>query len=176
MILVTVGMHGQPFDRLVRAADGLAAIVSETVLIQRGASRCPPISSASFDFTDEASMAAYLSSARVVVAHGGAGSILEAMDARKPLVLVPRLKRFGECLDDHQVELVQALAEQGRAVVVMNPSAERLRVAIERAGQLTGPAADAGGLQRALRAWLTCRSQEPKARGPKSLLDRRWGG
>jgi UDP-N-acetylglucosamine transferase subunit ALG13 len=160
-------MHVQPFDRLVRAADGLAAIVRELVLIQRGASRYTPTSSSSFDFTDEASMATFLSTARVVVAHGGAGSILEAIGAGKPLVLVPRLKRFGECLDDHQLELVEALAGQGRAVAVVDPTAERLHAAIEKTGQLTGCAAGAGDLQRALRAWLTHRSREPETRGLK---------
>lgn len=174
MILVTVGMHSQPFDRLVRAADGLATIASETVLIQRGVSRYATTSSASFDFTDELGMAACLSGARVVVAHGGAGSILAALGAGKPLVLVPRLKRFGECLDDHQLELVEALAEQGRAVAVMDPSAERLWQAIEGASQLSGPGAGAGGLQCGLCAWLARYSQQPKARGIRSLLGRRW--
>jgi len=176
LILVTVGMHSQPFDRLVRAAAGLVAIVDETVLIQRGVSRHAITSSPSFDFTDEASMAAHLSEARVVVAHGGAGSILEALGAGKPLVLVPRLKRFGECLDDHQLELVQALAEQGRAVAVLDPSAEHLWAAIEDASQLNRPRPGTGGLQQGLCAWLAHRSQGPKARGTRSFLGFRWGG
>jgi UDP-N-acetylglucosamine transferase subunit ALG13 len=36
MILVTVGMHDQGFDRLVRAADELAAQIEEQVFIQYG--------------------------------------------------------------------------------------------------------------------------------------------
>jgi beta-1,4-N-acetylglucosaminyltransferase len=176
MILVTVGMHSQPFDRLVRAADGLGTIVSEPVLIQRGASCCATTSSQSFDFTDEVNMAAWISRASVVVAHGGAGSILEALGAGKPLVLVPRLKRFDECLDDHQRELVGALADQGRAVAVMDPSAESLREAIEKASRLARSGGDAGSLQLALRTWLALRTQEPKPRGLGLFLGGRLGG
>ena len=176
MILVTVGMHSQPFDRLVRAADGLGAIVYEPVLIQRGASCYATTSSQSFDFTDETSMAAYVSIARVVIAHGGAGSILEALGAEKPLVLIPRLRRFGECLDDHQVELVEALAKQGRAVAVMDPSADRLRAAIKEASRLTRSGANAGGLQSALGDRLLRWSQEPKPKGLLPVLGGRRGG
>jgi UDP-N-acetylglucosamine transferase subunit ALG13 len=177
MILVTVGMHSQPFDRLVRAADELGTIVREIVLIQRGVSRCETSTSQSFDFADQATMSAYIARARAVVAHGGAGSILEVLLADKPLVLVPRLKRFGECLDDHQVELVSSLVEQGRAVAVMDPSAESLRAAITRAGQLTEHGTEAGSLQRDLGAWLAQWStREPKAKTPwRFLASRRQG-
>lgn len=154
MIVATVGMHFQPFDRLVHAVDELAGIVDEPVVIQRGVSSYTPASSRSFDFTDEAAMAVWISRARVVVAHGGAGSILEVLQAEKPLVLVPRLKRFGECLDDHQLELVGALARQGRAVAVMDPSGESLRQGIERASRLATEGGKAGSLQLALRMWL----------------------
>jgi beta-1,4-N-acetylglucosaminyltransferase len=165
VILVTVGMHSQPFDRLVRAADELGAIVDEPVVIQRGASRRKTTSSTSFDFTDEAGMAAWISRASVVVAHGGAGSILEVLNAGKPLVLVPRLKRFGECLDDHQLELVSALAEEGRAVAVLDPSAGRLRAAIGKASELPRTGCRASSLQIALCTWLAECAQEAKPKG-----------
>jgi len=170
MIMVTVGMHTQPFHRLVQAADGLGAIMDEVVVIQRGVSGYTPTSSRSFDFTDGAGMAAWIARARVVVAHGGAGTILETLQAGKPLVLVPRLKRHGEALDDHQVELVSALVEQDRAVAVMDPSAESLRAGVEQASQLASARGPTGSLQLALRAWLEEWAQASKR--PPDALDR----
>ncbi len=39
MIFVTVGTHHQGFDRLVQAADELAAELDEQVVIQRGVTK-----------------------------------------------------------------------------------------------------------------------------------------
>ena len=41
--------------------------------------------------------------ARVVVSHAGVGSVLTALANGKRPVVVPRLHRFGEAVDDHQL-------------------------------------------------------------------------
>ena len=110
MIFVTVGLHPAGFDRLVQAADEMAALVQEEVVIQCGGTHYKPRFSEYFDFADEPEMQRWLSKARVVVTHGGAGSILNALQIGKALVVVPRLKRFGEAIDDHQLELAEALS------------------------------------------------------------------
>ena len=154
MILVTVGMHNEPFDRLVRSADEMASLVAETVVIQRGVSRYTPATSRYFDFADEAQMQKWLSEAGIVVSHGGAGSILSALQASKPLVVVPRLKCYGEACDDHQLELAEALAHRKKAVIVLEPSAGALQEAVAQANELARTRTVSNGLQAALRAWL----------------------
>jgi UDP-N-acetylglucosamine transferase subunit ALG13 len=154
MILVTVGMHNHPFDRLVKAADEMAAAVEERVIIQRGVSRYEPRFCDSFDFVDEATMQGWLSEARVVIAHGGAGSILRTLEADKGLVLVPRRKCFGEIIDDHQLELTEALARQGRAVVVADPTQRTLCAAVVEAEHPGSVAPASTDLKRGLEKWL----------------------
>ena len=158
MIFVTVGLHPDGFDRLVQAADEMASRVEETVVIQRGGTRYTPRSTPYFDFADEVQMQRWLSEARVVVLHGGAGSILNALRSNKPLVVAPRLKRFREVIDDHQLELAEVLSQQGRAVAVMELSAEALWQAIARISEQWGQAANQTSanhkLQETLRAWL----------------------
>ena len=158
MIFVTTGLHPDGFDRLVRAADEMGSFIEEPVVIQRGGTRYTPKFAQYFDFVNDGRMKEWLREARVVVSHGGAGSILHTLQAGKPLVVVPRLKRFGEVIDDHQLELAQALSQQGRAVVVVELSAEALWQAI---GQITAPTMRLTGktpanygLQDTLRAWL----------------------
>lgn len=51
--------------------------------------------------------------ADLVVAHSGTGSALTAMDAGKCPVLLPRLARFGEHIDDHQLQIAQELHRRG---------------------------------------------------------------
>ena len=173
MIFVTVGMHSAGFERLVRAADEMASFVEEAVIIQRGGTQYTPKFSEYFDFADEVQMLDWLSRARVVVAHGGAGSILNTLQAGKPLVVVPRLKRFGEVIDDHQMELAEALVRQGRTVAVTDLSSTTLWQAIE---QITLPATPLGRmpaprkLQDVLRAWLVEQSRSP---APWGLFGRR---
>lgn len=161
MIFVTTGTHPNGFDRLVRAADEMASIVEEPVVIQRGGTQYTPVFARYFDFTDEAEVQEWLSEARVVVSHGGAGSVLNTLQAGKPLVVVPRRKHFGEVFDDHQLELAETLAQQGRAVPVIDLSAEALCEAVAQATQLTDEASARGGLQDVLRDWLTEQAMQP---------------
>jgi beta-1,4-N-acetylglucosaminyltransferase len=170
LILVTVGMHNQPFDRLVQAADELASLVEEPVVIQRGVSRYTPTFGQYFDFADEAQMRKWVSEARVVVSHGGAGSIISALQAGKSLVIVPRLKRFGEHFDDHQLELAEALAKVGRAIIVVVLSAEALREAIARASGWVHTETIGGGLQSRLRAWLSEQTVQPVRDGGGDMV------
>jgi UDP-N-acetylglucosamine transferase subunit ALG13 len=58
-----------------------------------------------------------MASADVVIAHSGIGSALATLDAGKMPVLVPRLKRFGEHVDDHQVQIARTLHARGLAVM-----------------------------------------------------------
>jgi UDP-N-acetylglucosamine transferase subunit ALG13 len=125
-------MHNQGFNRLVEPMDHLASRLEEKVIIQRGPSTYIPQYADHFDFTTSQRMEQLTSHARVVVSHCAAGSIIIAMLQRKPIVLVPRLKCFGEVYDDHQLQLAQALADQKKAIVVDNPSLATLRIAVNQ--------------------------------------------
>ncbi len=117
MIFGTVGTHTAPFDRLVRALDEYAEQTSERVIIQIGHATYEPIRAEWFRMTGSEQMAAYRRGADVVVTQA-ADSMLEAIRARKRVVAVPRQRRFGEAIDDHQVELARKLAATHGIVVV----------------------------------------------------------
>jgi UDP-N-acetylglucosamine--N-acetylmuramyl-(pentapeptide) pyrophosphoryl-undecaprenol N-acetylglucosamine transferase len=57
-----------------------------------------------------------MAAADVVVAHAGIGSALDAFRAGKLPLLVPRLVRFKEHVDDHQVQIAQRFSQRGLAV------------------------------------------------------------
>ncbi len=69
---------------------------------------------------------------RAVVSHAGVGTLLEAARIRKPLVCLPRLHRFGEHWDDHQLEICAELARSGTLQYVEEPEDLDL-MAIEKA-------------------------------------------
>ena len=121
MILVTVGTNEAPFDRLVRALDAIPP--GEPVFVQRGASRVEPARAEWVDFLPFDELAARVRGARVVVTHAGIGSILVALaNGRRPVV-VPRLHRFGEAVDDHQVPIARRLHDAGLVTLVEQPEA-----------------------------------------------------
>src|SRR5512132_1672879 len=134
MIYVTVGTHTAQFDRLVRAADAYARTTSEEVVVQRGASAVETTAARSFDFCDSAEMDRLIHGARVVVCHG-ADTILDVLRAGKPVLAIPRQERYGEHLNDHQVDFALGLAARGWIAVAQEPETE-LADAIERAATL----------------------------------------
>ncbi len=155
LILVTVGTHGQGFDRLVKAMDELAAGLDEQVVIQRGSSPYEPQHAEHFLFTTSEQMAQLTHAARVIVSHAAAGSILVALRHNKPLIVVPRLRQFGEVLDDHQQQLATALAAAEKVVTVGDPTSRTLRAALGAVTALQGPNEGPAALMLALRQELT---------------------
>ena len=121
MIFVTVGTHEQPFDRLLREVDRLAANgrLRQPVFCQTGYSAYRP-AVRSVSMLPYAEMQGYLSSADVVVSHGGPGSILPVLASGKPLVLVPRQRRFHEHVDDHQVAFCRRLSRERDLPLVLD--------------------------------------------------------
>jgi len=120
MIVFTIGT-AEPFDRLVEVADAVAETCQERVIVQAGRSRCSLDRAEVVDFLAYDELVALVSEARVVVAHAGAGSALLALSKGKRPVLVPRLPRHTEAVDDHQVHFGRRLAEVGLAIFVEEP-------------------------------------------------------
>jgi UDP-N-acetylglucosamine transferase subunit ALG13 len=114
-VLVTVGTNEAPFDRLVGAA---ARLTGESVVVQHGPSRLRPHGARCVDYLPFEEFDALVSSARVVVTHAGIGSVAAALAHGRRPVVVPRLRRSGEAVDDHQVSFARRLERAGLVTVV----------------------------------------------------------
>jgi beta-1,4-N-acetylglucosaminyltransferase len=109
LIFVTVGTHSEPFDRLIKKADEIAGTLDEEVVMQTGCSQYRPASARYFDYVDNREFIRLCSESRLIITHAGVGTILAGIKLNKPLLLVPRLKRYGEVFDDHQLEISEVL-------------------------------------------------------------------
>ena len=49
-----------------------------------------------------------IASADVVIAHSGVGTIITAIHAEKPIIVFPRLAKYKEHVDDHQLDIAKA--------------------------------------------------------------------
>jgi UDP-N-acetylglucosamine:LPS N-acetylglucosamine transferase len=83
-----------------------------------------------------------LEEADLVISHGGC-TVLSAIRLGKVPVVMPRRKKYGEHVNDHQVQLVQALAEEGRVIPAYEP--EDLPGAIGKAMEARGKRLEVGG-------------------------------
>jgi UDP-N-acetylglucosamine transferase subunit ALG13 len=135
MIFVTVGTNETRFDRLLRAVEDLGH-GGEDVVVQAGASDVRPAGARCVDFLPFDAMVEHVDRARVVVTHAGVGSILLALSRGRRPVVVPRLHRFGEAVDDHQVPLARRLAGRGLVTLVEDPGSG-LAEAVAADGSLT---------------------------------------
>jgi UDP-N-acetylglucosamine transferase subunit ALG13 len=120
MILVSVGASDWPFDRLLEPFDALD--LDEDVVAQCGVSSIRPRGATCSDFMPFETLSDHIRHARVVVTHGGMGSVLTALAHGKRPVVLPRLRRFGEAIDDHQVDSARHLADAGLVTVVEDPA------------------------------------------------------
>ena len=97
--------------------DTLAPSFAEPVIMQIGASSYTPRNARYVRFARSDEMEAWIREARLVVTHCGVGSIITALKHGVPIVVVPRLKRFAEVVDDHQLEVARVLSESGKVTV-----------------------------------------------------------
>lgn len=120
MIFVTVGTMHLDFARLIRAMDAIATRMGERVVMQTGLATTTPAHCEHFAFRPREDIARLIAEARVVVTHAGIGSVIDVLTAKKPLIVVPRLRRFGEHNNDHQLDLARAVERRGWGKVVLD--------------------------------------------------------
>lgn len=120
MIYVTLGTMFLGFDRLVEAADAIAVDTGEQVIVQLGLSPRRPAHCAWFDFLPHASCLEIQRHARVIVGHAGIGTAMDALQVQRPFVIVPRLKRYNEHMNDHQMEIAEAVERRGWGRMVVD--------------------------------------------------------
>lgn len=120
MIFLTVGNATQGFARLVAAVDSLGlrgGLGSEEVVAQTGYTCVEQLRHCQcHDFFSMEEFVSLIQQAELIIAHGGAGTLLHALSLGRVPVVMPRRKKYGEHVDDHQVELIQLLAHDGRVI------------------------------------------------------------
>jgi UDP-N-acetylglucosamine transferase subunit ALG13 len=122
VILVTVGAQ-MPFDRLVKGVDAWAAARGRAdVFMQIGAGGARPAHAEWVEFLEPADFSRRISECSALVAHAGMGSILSALEAGKPIVVMPRRGEFRETRNDHQVATAVRFRELGKVHVAMDES------------------------------------------------------
>ena len=126
MIYVTVGTMFLDFPRLISQMDRIARDTGERVVIQTGLGTVLPEHCEHFPFKPRDDVIELQRQARLIVCHAGIGSVMDALAVGRPLIVVPRLQRFNEHMNDHQRDIARAVDRRGwgRMVCDMDELAE----------------------------------------------------
>lgn len=114
MIFITLGSQKFQFNRLLKAVDELIekGVIQERVFAQTGYSDYKPEHYECVKFLDQEEFAAMEEQADIVITHGGTGAIIGALKKGKKVIAVPRLAKYGEHVDDHQLQLISQFKDQ----------------------------------------------------------------
>jgi UDP-N-acetylglucosamine transferase subunit ALG13 len=138
VILVTVGTNEARFDRIIRAVEPLAA--EEELFVQHGPSPVRPEGATCVDYLPFDELVERMRTARVVVTHAGVGSVISALSAGQLPIVLPRLRRHGEAVDDHQVPFGRRLHDAGLVELVEDEDRLRRAVLDRRRAETVGVA------------------------------------
>ena len=113
MIFITLGSQKFQFNRILKEVDRLIeeGVILEPVFAQIGSSDYEPINYPFKRFLSRDEFAKLQSECSIVITHGGTGAIIGALRKGKKVIAVPRLAKFGEHVDDHQLQLLHQFDE-----------------------------------------------------------------
>ena len=96
MIFVTLGTQDKHFPRLLEAVEKLD--IDEKIIAQTG----------STDFKSNK-----MEEARIVITHAGVGTIIYGLSIDKTMIVAARLKKYGEHVNDHQLQILDTFSKDG---------------------------------------------------------------
>ncbi|GAP45047.1 MULTISPECIES: glycosyltransferase [Lentimicrobium] len=113
MIFVVVGTQ-EPFDRLIRAVDRWAGDTGyKEIFGQISRAEYLPTNFRYTDFIEPEHFIDRFRSADVIVGHAGMGTIIQALQFSKPIIVMPRLSSFHETRNDHQISTAKSFGRLG---------------------------------------------------------------
>lgn len=113
MIFVAVGTQKFQLNRLLKTMDDLIerGAITEEVFAQIGQSDYKPKNYKYEEFLNKEDFEKAISECSILVTHSGVGTIISGLNKEKPIVVFPRLAKYGEHVDDHQLEIAQSFHE-----------------------------------------------------------------
>ena len=114
MIFVCVGSREYQFDRLLKEIDKLIDknIIKDKVFAQIGQSTYIPKKYKYTRFLPNKEFQCYQDKADLIISHGGTGALIGALKKNKQVIAVPRLAKYGEHTDNHQVQISTVLHDE----------------------------------------------------------------
>ncbi|MFH1249402.1 MAG: PssE/Cps14G family polysaccharide biosynthesis glycosyltransferase [archaeon] len=112
MIFVTVGTG--KFDSIIKEIDRISPTLKEKIIAQIGNGKYVPKNFKYFRFNQ--SLDEYYKKSKLIISHGGAGTIYELLKMKKKVIAIANLDRT----DSHQEEILNALSQENNLIWCKN--------------------------------------------------------
>lgn len=122
MILVLLGTQNNSFSRLLNAIQENIdnKIINDKVVVQAGFTKFDSKDMKIFSMIDKEKFSKLQDEADLIITHGGVGSIISSLEKGKKVLVAPRLKQYGEHVNNHQMQIAKRFKEQGYVKYVIN--------------------------------------------------------
>lgn len=133
MIFVTVGTQDVPFDRLLKAVEKQIkkGNIKEEVIVQCGKTKFTSNNMKFINFLEIEEFNKLIKKASLIICHGGVGSILDGLKNNKIVIACPRLAKYKEHTNDHQLEIINKFSNDGYIIPLKDPN--KLDIALKQA-------------------------------------------
>lgn len=104
--------------------------IKDDVIAQVGNTKFESNKMKIIEFTSPDEMSNLLQNADFIITHGGVGTIIEGINLGKKIIAVPRLKKYREHVNDHQLQIIQNFDKSG--YIIGTKGIEEIEEALDR--------------------------------------------
>lgn len=116
MIFVSLGTQDKPFVRLLDYLEH--SNIKDKIIVQAGFTDYESKKFEIHKYLDKDDFDKYIDEADLVICHGGVGTIVSCLNKNKKVLAVPRLSKYKEHQNDHQLQIVNAYYQKGYLVMM----------------------------------------------------------
>lgn len=116
-------MRDLHFTRLFTLIDELCeegVLDGEGILAQMGAEPYQPQYFKHFEMIEDKAFKEQIKASDFIISHAGTGTVTTCLKMGKKVILFPRLVKFNEHYDDHQLELSEVFTQKGYTLSANN--------------------------------------------------------
>jgi len=115
MILILLGTQDKSFERLLKCVDEQIKLgnIKDKVIAQVGCTKYDSSNIEMFDLIPMEKLKKLVKESSFIITHGGVGSIIDSLIEDKKVIACPRLKKYNEHANDHQLQIVKKFSDDG---------------------------------------------------------------
>lgn len=117
MVFVSVGTQKQQFTRIFQMVESSIVLKYDEIVAQTGNTKFESKRIKMLPSIDNNKFNEYIKKADFVICHGGVGTIFNALENGKRILVVPRLGKYKEHINDHQLEVAEQLEKEGYLIL-----------------------------------------------------------
>ena len=115
MILITLGTQDKQFTRLLNVVQEQIdkGNIKDKVIVQAGHTKYNSKDMEIVDLIDREKFSDLIKDCDLLITHGGVGSIITGLQNNKKVIVAPRLSKYDEHMNDHQIQITENFSKVG---------------------------------------------------------------